>query len=76
MTQRELAAKSGVSQVAISHIETKTDPEKNPRRSTQRVLAWALDYTVDDVFPPKGKRSPSAELRRIEKRERARNRRT
>jgi transcriptional regulator with XRE-family HTH domain len=60
LSQRELATAARISQPALSHIET---GDAEPRFSTQRRLAEALGYDVDEVFPPPGKRSPSFELR-------------
>ncbi len=59
VSQRNLSALSGLSQPAISHIETGMT---EPRTVTKRALAQALGYSVEDLFPPPGKRSPSAEL--------------
>lgn len=60
LTQRDLAELSGLSRVAISHIETH---RANPRFSSQRALAKALQMKAEEVFPPPGKPSSSPELR-------------
>ena len=69
MSQRELADVTGLTQVAISHIESR--PGKQPRRSTKQLLALTLGYEVDDLFPSNG-RSPHPELRRVARREQQR----
>ncbi len=50
LTQAELAAKSGVTQQAISKIESCN--RKNPSISTMYKLANALRCTVDDLLNP------------------------
>lgn len=64
LSQRELAAAARISQPALSHIETGIS---EPHFSTQRRLATALGYDLDEVFPPPGRRSPSFELREWER---------
>ena len=50
MTQRDLAYKSGVDQVTISRIEK---GHHNPRVTTARKLAEALDVTPGDLMASK-----------------------
>lgn len=69
MTQRELAEESGLSQVAITKVET---GRINPRRSTKKILALSLDYEVSDIFPVGEKKSTSKKLRALLKKEEAR----
>lgn len=47
MSQQDLAARSGVSQYTITEIET---GRREPRPSTLRKLAKALDIEVADFF--------------------------
>jgi transcriptional regulator with XRE-family HTH domain len=61
ISQRSLGKLAGVSQVAISHIET--GQTANPHRLTRRALADALAFNEADLFPDDGNRSPSAEIR-------------
>ena len=62
VTQQELAEKSDLTRVAISHIES---GKTQPFRRSKRWLAEALDYEVSDIFPPEGKKSTSKELRQL-----------
>jgi len=48
MTQEELAAKSGVSRVTISNLETKE--EYSTTSKTLRKIAEALGVTIDQLF--------------------------
>ncbi len=48
LTQQELAKQSGVSQYTITEVET---GRREPRPSTLRKLAEALDVEVADFFP-------------------------
>lgn len=48
LTQQELAKRSGVSQVTISHIETGSN---KPMALTKEKLAQALETPVEEVFP-------------------------
>ncbi len=50
MSQRELAEQAGITQVALTHIET---GRTQPREATKRCLAWALGYEVKRLFPTK-----------------------
>lgn len=59
LSQRDLRELCGLSQPAISHIETGMT---TPRTVTKRALAAALGYSVEDLFPPDG-RTTNAELR-------------
>ncbi|MCD6217427.1 helix-turn-helix transcriptional regulator [bacterium] len=53
MTQKELAEKSGVSQVTISFIENSLS---TPMDLTKQKLARALKCTPKDLFPEEGRR--------------------
>ncbi len=55
LTQQELAERSGVSQYTITEIET---GRREPRPSTLRKLARALDVEVSDFF--EGSEGPKA----------------
>lgn len=50
MTQKDLAEKSGVSQVTISFIENSLS---TPMEETKRKLVKALGYKLEDIFPKK-----------------------
>ena len=54
MTQKQLAEKSGVSQVTISFIENQLS---NPMDLTKQKLARALAVTPEELFPEKPRRS-------------------
>lgn len=56
MSQRELAAASGVSQVAISKLENEL---RSPRWTTARVLADALGVPPEQLFPDDDQPSPA-----------------
>jgi transcriptional regulator with XRE-family HTH domain len=60
LSQRELAELADLSRVAVTRIENGTS---RPYFSTERRLAAALGYEVEEVFPWPGNISPSAELR-------------
>jgi DNA-binding XRE family transcriptional regulator len=60
VTQQELADMTGLSKVAVAHIEARR--VKSPHVLTKRALADALKYEVHDIWPPPGKR-PKKELR-------------
>lgn len=60
MTQKQLAEQTGLTNVAISNLETRA--ETNPRRTTKRLLSGALGFTESDLFPTNG-HSPSRALR-------------
>ena len=62
LSQRDLASESGIGQVTISHVES---GRQMPHLSTQKLLSQALGYQLSDIFPPKGKRSTSKELRKL-----------
>jgi DNA-binding XRE family transcriptional regulator len=47
MTQRDLAAKAGVSAQTVVRAEG----GESPRVATMRVLAWALGVTVAELWP-------------------------
>ena len=66
MSQRELSDAAGLTQVAVSHIET---GRTHPRLATQQRLAEALGFEVEDLWPSDA-RSPRRELRRARKAER------
>ena len=53
MTQKELAEKSGVSQVTISFIENSLSA---PMDLTKQKLARALKCAPKDLFPEEGRR--------------------
>lgn len=58
LTQLELAAAIGISQGAITHLETgrTKSPEFETVRAILRVLKEkGVECTGDDVFPPHGK---------------------
>lgn len=57
---RDLAERTGLTHVGISHIET--GRSKRPHTLTKRALAQGLGYEVADIFPPEGKR-PHRDLR-------------
>jgi len=59
MTQQELAAKSGVTQQAISSIETRA--RENPGVMTLQKLAVALRCTVDDLIEEEGNPNEQAQ---------------
>ena len=54
LTQKQLAEKSGVSQVTISFIENQLS---NPMDLTKQKLARALAVTPEELFPERQKRS-------------------
>ncbi|MCG3152728.1 MAG: hypothetical protein GEEBNDBF_02031 [bacterium] len=54
MTQKQLAEKSGVSQVTISFIENQLS---NPMDLTKQKLAQALAVAPEDLFPERPRRS-------------------
>jgi DNA-binding XRE family transcriptional regulator len=54
MTQKELAQKSGISQVTISFIENQLT---EPMELTKEKLARALKVESEKVFPPKHRRA-------------------
>ncbi len=68
MSQKDLAEAGGLSRVAISHIES---GRSAPHRSTKRLLALTLGYSVDELFPVNN-RSPSSELREVARKEQRR----
>lgn len=54
MTQKQLAEKSGVSQVTISFIENQLS---NPMDLTKQKLARALAVNPEELFPERPRRS-------------------
>lgn len=54
MTQKQLAEKSGVSQVTISFIENQLS---NPMDLTKQKLAQALAVAPEELFPERPRRS-------------------
>lgn len=54
MTQEQLGALAGISQVAVSAVERRIDDYGHMHLATARALAGALGTTVDALFPPKG----------------------
>jgi len=54
MTQKQLAEKSGVSQVTISFIENQLS---NPMDLTKQKLAQALAVNPEELFPERPRRS-------------------
>lgn len=60
LSLRELAERTGVTHVGLSHIET--GRVMRPHTVTKRAVAAELGYAVDDLWPRPGKRSPK-ELR-------------
>jgi transcriptional regulator with XRE-family HTH domain len=70
LSQRDLADLTGIRQHTISHIEARG---QKPHPSTRKLLAMALEYDVEDLFPSNG-RPPNAELRKLAQRERRRRR--
>ncbi len=66
MSQRDLEEASQITHVGISHIES--GRSKNPHIGTKRLLAEALEYDVEDLFPKAGP-SPSKELRALARKE-------
>lgn len=67
MSQRDLEDESGLTQVGISHIESGRSPR--PRETSKRLLAQALGYKVEELFPSNGV-SPSRRLRALARKER------
>lgn len=55
LTQRELAARAGITQVALSHLETR---RAQPRLTTARALAAALGVSVDELWPTSNGKRP------------------
>lgn len=53
LTQRELAQKTGLSEIAIIKLEA--GDTSNPTLRTVRLLAWALGSSYDALIPPIGK---------------------
>jgi transcriptional regulator with XRE-family HTH domain len=60
LTLRELAELTGLSMPYLSGLEN--GRKLNPRPRTKRDLARALNYDVDELFPPNG-RTTNEELR-------------
>jgi lambda repressor-like predicted transcriptional regulator len=60
LSLRELASRTGVTHVGLSHIET--GRVARPHATTKRAIATELGYKVVDLWPPPGKRPPT-ELR-------------
>jgi transcriptional regulator with XRE-family HTH domain len=60
LSLRELADRTGVTHVGLSHIET--GRVARPHATTKRAIAAELGYRVSDLWPPPGKRAPK-ELR-------------
>ncbi len=58
ISQKELAAKSGVSQQSISQIER--DPKSNPGIRTVEALAQAMGLGVMDLYQPDSTPVPAA----------------
>jgi transcriptional regulator with XRE-family HTH domain len=59
LTQRELAERTKLSEIAIIKLEA--GDQKNPTLRTVRLLAWALGASYDDLIPPIGQAdSPDA----------------
>ena len=48
LSQRKLADAAGITQVALSHLET---GRSSPRLTTARALAAALKVDVDSIWP-------------------------
>lgn len=63
LSQRKLAALTGMTQVGISHIES--GRVTKPHALSQRAIAAALGYQPTELFPPPGEPSPSEELRTL-----------
>ena len=47
LTQKELAAKAGIKQPALARLEK---PDANPRKSTLKKIADAMDLTVEQLM--------------------------
>jgi transcriptional regulator with XRE-family HTH domain len=62
-----------MSRVGLSKIEN--GRSQTPRILTKRALAEVLDFDEDELFPPRGERSPNRDLREWAKRVYKRKRR-